>query len=151
MMPLLLQSNDLPAFYEAMRKQFSQGGSVGKALLALAALASLLVFAHFLNRVERKVTVPAEPNDPQKLFRDLLPKLSLTLAQRQTLDTIVKDLKLRQPAVMLISETLFDNYLAQWRAQTGAPDPQHEEQLRRLKPRLFPTGVGWVASPPANP
>ncbi len=141
---LLLQSDRLPEFYRAVREQFSKGGSPTKAIIAILAIAALVLLVYMLNRLERRVAAPVETNDPQRLFRDLLPKLGLTTDQRHELDALLRSLSLPNPAAILLSEKLFDQAVA----QAHRDSPRSAESFRRIRARLFPSAVGIISSPP---
>ncbi len=150
MTPLLLQSDQLPLFYQAVREQFNQGSTFGSILVVLAGLVALVTAVYFLNRWDQKATAHSEPSDAQRLFRDLVVRLGLNDSQRHLLDAVAKDLRLKNPTVLLLSERAFDRHVQEWAARgKGRPalGPAEREQIvSRMRSRLFPGGVGFVSS-----
>ncbi len=144
MISVLLQSDQLPEFYRAVRDQFTRGGSPVKAVLAILVIVVLVVVVYIVNRFERRVSAPVETNDPQRLFRDMMHKLGLSAEQREQLDILSREMRLENPAVIVLSEKLFDQSITQWRGRSE--DPQARELLGRLRARLFPNEVGFVSS-----
>ena len=149
MTPVLSQSDQLPLFYQAVRDQFNQSGTLDSILVVLAGLVALISAVYFLNRLDQRATAHSEPSDAQRLFRDLLTRLGLNDSQRHLLDAVAKDLRLKNPTVLLLSERAFDRYVQEWagrqkgRAQLGT---DREQIISRMRGRLFPGGAGFVSS-----
>ena len=149
MTPVLLQSDQLPLFYQAVRNQFNQGGTLDSILVVLAGLVALVSAVYFLNRLDLKATAHSEPSDAQRLFRDLLTRLGLNDAQRHLLDAVAKDLRLKNPTVLLLSERAFDRYVQEWAGRQKGRAPlgtEREQVISRMRGRLFPGGAGFVSS-----
>ena len=149
MVAVLLQTDRLPDFYQAVRAQFNKGGTLGSMLIVLAGLIALVLLVYFLNRLEQKATTHTEPSDAQRLFRDLLARLGLTESQRRLLDAVARDLRLKNPTVLLLSERLFDRHVEEWAASQkarAAAAPGREQLVSRMRARLFPGGAGFVSS-----
>jgi len=150
MTPILLQADRLPLFYQAVREQFNQGGTFGSILIVLAGLVALVSLAYFLNRLEQRATAHSEPSDAQRLFRDLVVRLGLNDSQRHLLDAVAKDLRLKNPTVLLLSERAFDRYVQEWSVRQKDRPPlgpaEREQIVSRMRGRLFPGGAGFVSS-----
>jgi len=146
MVGVLLQTDRLPDFFQAVRAQFNKGGTLGSMLIVLASLTALVLLAYFLNRLEQKATTHTEPSDAQRLFRDLLVRLGLTEAQRQLLDAVAHDLRLKNPTVLLLSESLFDHHVQEWAGRQKVRTTEREQVVSRMRSRLFPGGAGFVSS-----
>ncbi len=152
MVNVLTQVDALPEVHRAMREQFQMGGSILETVLALLGLASLVALAYALTalqrrRAERLVTC----DDPQQLFGDVLDKLELSPTERRTLRTVVRDLRLDHPAVILLSETLFDRQVSKWLerrnlSRDSGGSARDAETISAARTRLFPV----VRSPAAE-
>ena len=121
MMTVLLQLDGLNDVQRAVRDQFQRGGSVAGVLLVLLVLLAVVLAVYYLTQCQRKVTQAARRHDPQRLFRHLLNGLDLSAPQRHLLLAVAKDLRLKQPTVILLSPTLFDLHVKEW--QTGQSGP----------------------------
>ena len=146
MMPVLLQSDRLPLFYQAVRDQFNRGGTLGSVLIVLASLAGVVLLVYFLNRLEQRSTKSVEPSDAQRLFRDVLARLGLNEAQRQLLESVSKDLRLKNPTVLLLSERLFDQNVQEWAGRQKGRAAERDKVVSRMRSRLFPGEAGFVSS-----
>jgi len=149
MILLLLQNERVQEFSRAVRDEFSKGASPVKTVIAVLAGVALVVLVYMVRRSERRVTVQHETNDPQRLFRDMLPKLGLSAQQRLVLETLARDLTLPHPAAILLSEILFDRAVMEWRARDAkrpADESRTHDALQRARTRLFPSEVGFVSS-----
>ncbi len=151
MVKVLLQLDALPELRRAIRDEFQTGGSILGVLLALLGLAAVVLLAYLLAELQRKRAVgPAKNDDPERLYRDLLGKLGLATDERQVLDTLAREMRLKHPAVILLSEALFDRHVAGWRARwdrppvKGGPAPDGDT-IARVRTRLF--GRGPVGDP----
>jgi len=146
MMPVLLQSDRLPLFYQAVRDQFNRGGTLGSVLIVLACLTGVVLLVYFLNRLEQRSTKSVEPSDAQRLFRDVLARLGLNEGQRQLLEAVAKDLRLKNPTVLLLSERLFDQNVQEWARRQKGRSEDREQVVSRMRSRLFPSEAGFVSS-----
>lgn len=146
MTPVLLQSDQMPQFYRAVREQFNQGGTIGSMLIVLASFAALVLLVYVLNRLEQRATTNTEPSDAQRLFRDVVGRLGLNEAQRQLLESVAKDLRLRNPAILLLSERLFDQHVQEWVGRQKSGATGCEQAVSRMRSRLFPGEAGFVSS-----
>lgn len=139
----LLQVHDLTPVQRAVRDQFQEGGSTGVALLIVVGIVGLVLVAYWLTRrLNLDSGERARPDDPGKLYRELLDKLDLPPAQRRILDTVAKDLRLRNPAKILLSPKLFDRCVDQWeetrgQADTRAAEGPPERLIHQIRTALF--------------
>jgi len=136
----------LPEFYRAVREQFNKGGTLGSVLIVLAGLAGVVLLVYILNRLEQKSTTNTGPSDAQRLFRDVLARLGLNEAQRQLLEGVAKDLRLKNPTVLLLSERLFDQNVQEWAGRQKGRAADREQVVSRMRSRLFPGEAGFVSS-----
>lgn len=144
MVNVFTQIDALSEVHKAMREQFQRGESILGTLLALLGLASLVALAYALTelqrrRAERLVTC----DDPQRLFDDVLDKLELSPAERRTLGTVARDLRLDHPTVILLSETLFDRQVSKWLerrnlSRGSGGSARDAETISAARTRLFP-------------
>jgi len=136
----------LTAAQRSVRERFQEGGSGEETLLVLLILAAAVSFAFFLNRVlQRKRTRRRRALSPQQLFENLLGKLNLTEAQRKLLSATARDLGLKDPAMILLSPTLFDRHAQQWQNRRGpsggrTQERHHQEIIAQARRSLFPRG-----------
>ena len=124
----------------AVRDQFLRGGSFTSVLIVLLCIVAGVLLAYVLTQMFRVRPKRKRFDSPQQLFNDLLERLNLSAPQRQLLDSMVRDLRLKQPSTILLSEILFDRSLVQWRdARHGAgADRQLVGQVRAaLFPKTF--------------
>lgn len=143
---LLLQSQD-PVLSEKLRQlgePIRTTGSLPKVALIMAGLIAVLIVAYYLGKLQEILRRPIVVQDaPFDLFVDLLRRLRLSGAQRRLMRRLARDLGLKNPSAILISEALFDQRLAEWhKAQsrvdrhTGAAAA--EEVWQGIRQRLFP-------------
>lgn len=145
----LLQSDALPKFYRALEKQFHREDTGSSMLIVVGVLAALIAIVYWASRIDRRPPAPVETDHPGRVFRDALHRLGFSPAQQRTLEAFARDTKLAHPAVLLLSERLFNEHATKWHSVRNAStvDPE-AETLRKAKTRLFPTGAGWVSSGP---
>lgn len=140
-----LQATGLTEAQRAVRDHFQEGGSIGSVLLVVGVVAGVILAACWLARRQRRRAQKHAPrDDPDRLFGDLLRGLALTAPQRGLLDTVAKELRLRNPAVILLSPTLFDRHVDQWRALNHQAcdhvDPRADERIvAQVRAVLFPS------------
>jgi hypothetical protein len=124
---LLWSRPQLTEALEAIRDRFRQGGSIWVFLLVVLALVGIFALASYLTQRQQTQERKMQKADPAQLFSDLLTKLGVTPQQRQVLGTVVTEMRLAQPAVILLSPALFDRYLGDWQAR------QHAEAGGRVR------------------
>jgi len=151
MLYVLLQADRLTEFQRAVRHEFESGATVTRVLLVLAAAVALILLAYWLLVMERRKETPDEHQNSEQLFRDLLHKLALPPPQRHLLETVAQELHLKHPAVLLLSEALFDRFVAEWQARRerrtgGNGDPAEAQIAARTRARLFPQVLARVSS-----
>lgn len=157
MVNVLSQLDALSDVHRAMRDEFQKGGSILETLLALAGLAALVLLAYFLTKLQsRRAARSVKYDKPQRLFHDLLDKLSLTTEERQLLDSVSRASRLTHPSAMLLSETLFERRVSKWRERTDDPSGvvasgSRAETIGRVRARLFPGDLPRPAEDPASP
>ena len=124
-----LQVTGLTEAQRAVRDHFQGGGSIGSVLLVVVVVAGIVLVACCVAWIQRRRTRKHAPiRDPKRLLGDLLEGLSLTASQRRLLERVAKDLRLENPAVLLLSPTLFDRHMDRWRALNR---PSHRDAGRR--------------------
>lgn len=130
---LLAGSDGLSEFQRALRDQLRQGGSIGEFFLVVVGLVASGCLIHLLAKRRRRAGTGHEAKpDPQRLFGEVLEKLSLSPAQRDLLKAIARSSRFKHPTALLLSEALFDRHAAMVPGDTAPSDFAH---LRR---RLFP-------------
>ncbi|MEK6675530.1 MAG: hypothetical protein AABZ47_07740 [Planctomycetota bacterium] len=90
-------------------------GSFTGVLLILLGVAAVVVFANYMGKLQELLRKPIAPSDPERLYFGLLKRLPLNRTQRNGLIGLARELRLEHPTILLISESLFDRYLEQWR------------------------------------
>lgn len=141
---ILLQLDGLTEPQRAIRDHFQEGGSIVLVLAVMSVVAGVVLIAYWLTRrQQRRTERHARFNDPQRLFGDLLQGLSLTASQRHLLDTVVRELGLKHPSVILLSPTLFERHVDKWRAlrPPAGSDVEHqidESLVAQARDVLFP-------------
>ncbi|MHC4696332.1 MAG: hypothetical protein ACYTFA_06290 [Planctomycetota bacterium] len=144
MTAVLLQVHELTPVQRAVRNQFQEGGSTGMVLLMIAGILSLALVTYWLTRrLQENEGARVRPDDPKKLYRDLLDKLDLPSAQRRALDTVARDLRLQNPAKIFLSPFLFDRCMDQWgdaggRAGLDTREGPSERLVAQIRTALFP-------------
>ena len=120
----------------AVRDHFAEGGSILAAALVAVGVLAIFFVAFLLTRRQEHARRHAVRNNPLELFQTLLGALALNAAQRRLLETVAKDSGLANPAVLLLSPTLFRTHVDRWnKREPGAAD---EKLLRSTSKVLFP-------------
>ncbi len=116
MMPYFLsQEKVMTPFLNSVRGHFQTGGSLGVVLVSIVGVTFVVGLVCWLVMVrQEKKTYGGRLNDPQKLYLDLMNALILSREQRLLLSKIAKDMRLSQPAVILLSPVKFDNTSLAW-------------------------------------
>jgi len=139
MIPAVLgQMQRFEELRQALTREFNDNGSTTEILIVLLALAGLVALTWYLQRWQQGPKKVTEPFDAQALYAELLGKLDMPDDQRQLLETVAKDLRLPNPAVILISRRLFDENLLAWQAQRRSGPPTGDVLPGRIRQRLFP-------------
>ncbi len=134
------QPGSLDELQKALSREFSTSWSMQGALIVVAFFVGVVLLIWYLSRREAIAAEGLERGDPEKLFRDLLKRLSLSSPQRQWLRRVAEELRLPHPAVLLFSPALFQHYTQTWRANRGAaPTAEAAPDLApRIHAILFP-------------
>jgi hypothetical protein len=131
-----------PREMQIVRDYLREGGSFLSVFMVLLFLALLIVFTHLLSKRVEKYDGTAKRNDPIKLFIDLLNGSGIKQEERKLLERISHDLQIEQPAAMLLSPVLFDQYTRDWQERKikKKPSRKHaeEQMLAAARRRLFP-------------
>lgn len=132
----------------SVRDYFETGGAIGKFVLAIAMLVGVVwltgLLSEFLRRARQRSD---QPEDPKRLFHDVLAKLKLTRGQRRFLRVLSKHHALAHPTTLLLSESFYDRCVEKISESSGyraAGDTPIAAQVRDI---LFPRGpVGRMSS-----
>ena len=143
---VFLQSNGLTEVLQGVRDHFQGGGRVAPVVVVLLGLVLTLLVAYGLSRRQTRPAGGAGRADPQALFQRLLGKLELAAPQRQLLASMAQELRLENPAVILLSPALLDRYLDVWQTRpsspparpTGANREGFAELIAQTRAALFP-------------
>ena len=106
-----MQIDRLTETQRAVRGHFEEGGSIAMVLQVLLALAAIVLLAYLIAAWQERSRAVVEPADPWNLFHDLVDKTNLTTQQGRFLEDVVGSAGLSQPAVILLSPSLFDQYV----------------------------------------
>lgn len=125
-----------------MREQFSKGVSLSSLAIFLAAIFGLALLLFFLGRLQNRRHQQTKPDDAVRLYHGILSRLRLTFPQRRLLKAIAKEMRLTNPAVILLSPERFQKAAEGYRIalmrkgnSAGSVSPQ---TLGRLSRALFP-------------
>ena len=130
-------TSGLTEIQQAVRDQFQRGGSLSTVLVVVLCVSAAVLLVWVLTRLFRAREGGNLPDNPKQLFHDLLEKLDVSAPQRQVLDRMAKDLRLKQPSTILLSESLFERCAAQWR--TGRAGARGDQELVcQIRAVLFP-------------
>ena len=133
---LLGQAGTLSETQQAVREQFQHGGSVGAVILVAFGLLFVVVATHGLTQLLKK-NRGARRDDPERLFHDVLRKMRVPEPQRRLLDALAREVRLAQPATMLVSEAVFERCVRRWRAMERRT-PRDAELVDQTRMVLFP-------------
>ncbi len=100
---------------------------------------ALILLLWLIARVHSRVAAPHAPKRPWRVFWCLLKHHGLGLSDRLLLCAIVRGQRIRQPAVLLLSPSLFTRCAMQWLDKSGlAPVwPGAKERLAHIAQRVF--------------
>ena len=139
----LLPTAPLTEIQQAVRDHFQEGGSGTAVSLVLLAIVVIVVLVYCLTQRQRR----RDPNvlrcDSEGLFRDLVGKLDVETAQQHWLLTVAKELKLKNPTVLLLSPKRFDDCAVRWQSRSGRGGlavraSADTELIARMRSWLFP-------------
>jgi|GEM_PF-5976644 len=133
---ILTSDNTLPFVQQAMHDQFQKGGTYGSVALTIAGLAAMVVMVYALQRwYDATHHGKDESSHPIRLFRELLRRMNVSQQEREMITQIARDQRCKNPAALLISDRLFDEYTGAWRAKNTRANTGVE--LDALRERLF--------------
>jgi hypothetical protein len=134
---------ELTDVLRGVQRHFERGGTVGSVAAVILLLAALVLVVRLLARRGHSVQADRGRSDPQRLFRDVVARLPLTPPQRKSLMTMSKELRLAQPAVLLLSRVVFDRKVRTWQGRLKGRVPAgntstHEGHFAGIRAALFP-------------
>ena len=138
---LQIPTGGLNETLRAVRGRFQEGGSFAVILLLMATVLSIFWIANLFAKRQRRTRATTLPPDPGRLFSDLMSRLGMTPQQRKALEHVARDLRLANPAAILVSETLFDRGLERWRADRPSDQPESPAPtalMTEIRATLFP-------------
>ncbi len=112
-----LAAGGLSPTQQAVRDSFQEGGSIAQTLLVFLAMICGVLLLYLLTLWSRKDGQRGSARNPRQLFADVLSRLKLSPEQRDVLVKVASELNLNDPTAILVSPTLFDRHLEQWRAK----------------------------------
>jgi len=124
------QLDQLTLVQKAIRDQFQRGGSFTGVALVLLGVVVVVVLTYFLARCQQRNDRTIRRFEPRQLFDGLLHKLLLTTEQRQWLNAVARDAKLEHPAVLLLSDKLYDRCVNEWESRRSKGGIVAAEGLR---------------------
>lgn len=137
------QLDDLTQAQRAIRDHFQQGGSILSVFMVLIVIAAIVALAYWLSQHTAHFDGTAKRNDPVKLFFDLMRRMNFSQEQQKTLEKIVREQEVKNPAVILLCPNLFDRYVGRWEEQQPQSNASRKNHVRRqllkeTRQRLFP-------------
>lgn len=136
-----IETGGLSETLRAVRGRFQEGGSIAVVLLLVATFILIFWIANLIAQRQRRARATTLPADPGRLFADLMSRLGLTPQQCKALEHIAGDLRLANPAVILLSPTLFDRGLERWQAARSSDPPESADPtalMTEIRATLFP-------------
>jgi|GEM_PF-2030309 len=125
---------------ESVRDFLQKGGSTAGVVITLLGLLAIVVFAYALSELLNRFRASrGRPENPAKLFHDLLHELKLANYQRKFLQSVAGRLALANPATLLVSRQIYDKCiesLARSRMAISADERRVAAEIRNV---LFPT------------
>lgn len=142
---VLLQIERLSETQRAVRGHFEEGGSITTVVLLMLGLVAIVFLTYLISARQQRSGAMVAPADPWSLFHDLVDKTNLTTQQRRFLEDIVSKAGLSQPAVILLSPLLFDQYVRTASAGDCKSALQGEEEAKGIvaatRETLFPEAL----------
>ncbi|MFQ5492307.1 MAG: hypothetical protein ACE5GE_16475, partial [Phycisphaerae bacterium] len=123
---------------DAIQQHFQRQGAGWEVLLAVLVAVGIVLLAILFQAIQegRRRT---DVHRPAKLFRRLLPKLGLTVPQRDLLRRMAADLRLDNATVLLLSRRIFDRQVRRWLERVPHPIPDADARLAQLAEALYPS------------
>jgi hypothetical protein len=124
---------------QAFRNEEGYAADVSGMVRFIAGLTALLVMLLILTRWQQRKTMLESKDCPFKLLRHALRCLKIGMLDGWIIRRMARASDLPQPAVLLISPTMWDKYTAAWMSDFYiAPLRSHVRmRLERLRPVLF--------------
>lgn len=123
----------------SVRDHFEKGGAIGSFVLAIVMLVGVVWLtgrlSEFLRRARQR---SIQPDDPKRLFRDVLAKLKLTRGQRRFLRVLAKHHALSHPTVLLLSESFYDRCVEKSSASSRCRAAGGTPVAGKVRDVLFP-------------
>lgn len=138
---LLLQVDRLNETQRAVRDHFRDGDSIAMVLQVLLGLAAIVLLTYLISARQKRSSAIVGPANPWNLFHDLVDNTNLTTQQRRYIEDVVSKLGLSQPAVILLSPSLFDQYVRRASAGDRESTSKREETrdiVSATRKALFP-------------
>ncbi|MCH8150468.1 MAG: hypothetical protein IH987_21230, partial [Planctomycetes bacterium] len=99
----------LTPMQRSVRDYFETGGAIGTVVLAIAMLVGVVWLTGRLSELLRRARQRSiQPDDPKRLFHDVLAKLELTRGQQRFLRVLAKHHAMAHPTTLLLSESFYD-------------------------------------------
>lgn len=125
----------------SVRDFFETGGAIGSFVLAIVMLVGLVWLTGRLSEFLRCARQRSlQPDDPKRLFRDVLAKLKLTRDQRRFLHMLAKHHALANPTALLLSESFYDRCVEKTPASSGGRAAGDTSIAAQVRDVLFPYG-----------
>ena len=120
-----------------IRDRFATGGSTADVMQVLVLLAVGLLLLYLVTVVLQHYR-RRQINNPRKLFGEVLCQLPLSVAQRDLLRRIARELGLDHPAVLVLSPQVFRSYSNRWMSASRSANQVTRQRLDELAQALFP-------------
>jgi hypothetical protein len=135
----ILAQHQLPESVSAIRDRFQRSTPISTVLIDVLILLICLALPSLILVILRKISRRAEPNNPHRLYADLLRRLPLSSTERNMLEQIAGSLRLPHPTVLLLSPTALTTYASAY-SQTNSSNAIDEGTLVSIRNKLFPSG-----------
>ncbi len=141
MMPILLQTSHRVDPRVVLHEQFSKEAWDPETwtgiILVAVAIAVFALILHFILYYEKRLQKPKQTSNPEKLFREVLKQLELSIPQRALLARMARDLRVPSPTQMLLSPKLLSQASQQWLSTVRIASPKRSEDLQAIARKLF--------------
>lgn len=134
---LLMQALTPKERLSGIQDRLSDGSTLGDIFLTLLGLATFVAFLYIMFGLQRRLR-RTEIDDSRRLFRSALVELGITVRQRDLLRRIAGDLRLPEPAVLLLGSGIYWSHARRWMAEFPSKQPQARAEMEKLAAMLFP-------------
>ena len=125
----------------SVRDYFETGGAIGTVVLAIVMLVGVVWLTGRLSEFFRRARERSiQPDDPKRLFHDVLAKLKLTRDQRRFLRVLSKHHALAHPTTLLLSESFYDRCVEKSSPSRGYRATGDTVIAAQVRDVLFPRG-----------